>query len=283
MGFTLMALEVLLLLGFQAIYGYVYQQLALLVAAVMMGMALGSWLGLRSIGRRDASHGASLRVLATVQVIAALSPLFLYGFFLICARSNSPAGLFLVGRDSFPRRRVLCGMLGGYQFPLASNLFFAGRKDAPPQNTGSLYAVDLLGACIGAVILSAYLVPVFGFLKAATLILVLNLATALLAFIGRFTGEDTSGVMLSSGLPSLNTSAENRKMSVSSSFHAEGGRPAFLAVSSRKVLRSHPASTGTCGSSTPSWSPFFMRRPCWPTCISLTSSTRRKGDRTETS
>ena len=55
MGFTLMALEVLLLLGFQAIYGYVYQQLALLVAAVMMGMALGSWLGLRSVGqtRRD--------------------------------------------------------------------------------------------------------------------------------------------------------------------------------------------------------------------------------------
>ena len=31
-------------------------------------------------------------------------------------------------------------------------------------------------------ILSAYLVPVFGFLKTAMLILVLNLATALLAF-----------------------------------------------------------------------------------------------------
>jgi predicted membrane-bound spermidine synthase len=73
-------------------------------------------------------------------------------------------------------------MLGGYQFPLASDLFFSARKDAPPQNTGSLYAVDLLGACIGAVILSAYLVPLFGFLKAALLILVLNLATALLTF-----------------------------------------------------------------------------------------------------
>ena len=68
-----------------------------------------------------------------------------------------------------------------YQFPLASSLFFAGRKDAP-QNTGTLYAVDLLGACVGAIVLSAYLVPVFGFLKTATLILVLNLATALLAF-----------------------------------------------------------------------------------------------------
>jgi predicted membrane-bound spermidine synthase len=73
-------------------------------------------------------------------------------------------------------------MLGGYQFPLASNLFFSDRKDASPQNTGTLYAVDLLGACIGAVVLSACLVPLFGFLKAALLILVLNLATALLTF-----------------------------------------------------------------------------------------------------
>ena len=182
MGFTLMALEVLLLLGFQAIYGYVYQQLALLVAAVMMGMALGSWLGLRSIGRRAGGNRTQLRVLATVQVIAALSPLLLYGFFLICAQTNSRAGLFLVGEVLFPVAALLCGMLGGYQFPLASDLFFSARKDAPPQNTGSLYAVDLLGACIGAVILSAYLVPLFGFLKAALLILVLNLATALLTF-----------------------------------------------------------------------------------------------------
>lgn len=182
MGFTLMALEVLLLLGFQAIYGYVYQQLALLVAAMMMGMALGSWLGLRSIGQRDEVNCNKLQVLATVQVIAALSPVLLYGFFLICARSHSRTGLLLVGEILFPGVAVLCGMLGGYQFPLASNLFFAGRKDAPVENTGSLYAVDLLGACAGAVTLSAYVVPVFGFLKAATLILVLNLATALLAF-----------------------------------------------------------------------------------------------------
>src|SRR5208337_3835596 len=136
MGFTLMALEVLLLLGFQAIYGYVYQQLALLVAAVMMGMALGSWLGLRSVGQRDEVNNVTLRVLATVQVIAALSPLLLYGFFLICARSNSPAGLFLVGEVLFPLVALLCGMLGGYQFPLASNLFFAGRTDASLENTG---------------------------------------------------------------------------------------------------------------------------------------------------
>lgn len=182
MGFTLMALEVLLLLGFQAIYGYVYRQLAVLIAAVMMGMALGSWLGLRRFGRDDGEARLStLRALGAIQVLAALSPLLLYCFFLLCQRSNSPTGLLIIADVLFPIAGLLSGMLGGYQFPLASSLFFAGSK-GPLRNTGTLYAVDLLGACVGAIILSAYFIPVFGFLKTATLILVLNLAPALLAF-----------------------------------------------------------------------------------------------------
>ena len=43
---------------------------------------------------------------------------------------------------------------------------------------------------------------------------------------GRFTGEDASGVAVS-GFASPNTTAVNIKMSVSSSFHAEGGNPAL--------------------------------------------------------
>ena len=183
-----MALEVLLLLGFQAIYGYVYQQLAMLIAAVMMGMALGSWLGLRRIRHVDAgTQPVTLQVVATIQVLTALSPLLLYGFFVMCARSSSPSGLLVVGDLLFPIVAMLCGMLGGYQFPLASSLFFANRKHER-QNTGTLYAVDLLGACVGAIILSAYFVPVFGFLKTAALIFVLNLATALLAFTAAWQG-----------------------------------------------------------------------------------------------
>jgi len=182
MGFTLMALEVLLLLGFQAVYGYVYRQLAVLISVVMMGMALGSWLGLRRIGP-DNSEGqpVTLRFVGMIQIVAAMSPMLLYCFFLVCERSNSPTGLLITADVLFPIAGLLCGMLGGYQFPLASSLFFAGQK-GKPGNTGTLYAVDLLGACVGAIVLCAYLIPVFGFLKTAILILVLNLATALLAF-----------------------------------------------------------------------------------------------------
>jgi len=189
MGFTLMGLEVLLLLGFQAIYGYVYQQLALLVAAVMMGMALGSWLGLRRIGRHDGGgQRATLHRLVSIQVLAALSPVLLCAFFMLCERSRGGAGVFVASEIFFPIVALLCGMLGGYQFPLASRMFFMGRQDSE-QSTGTLYAVDLLGACIGAILLSAYLIPVFGFLKTATLILVLNLATAVVAFTAVLQGK----------------------------------------------------------------------------------------------
>ena len=182
MGFTLMALEVLLLLGFQAVYGYVYRQLAVLISVVMMGMALGSWLGLRRIGA-DNSGGqpVTLRYVGMIQIVSAISPMLLYCFFLVCERSNNSTGLLITADVLFPIAGLLCGMLGGYQFPLASSVFFTGQK-GKPGNTGTLYAVDLLGACIGAIVLCAYLVPVFGLLKTAILILVLNLATALLAF-----------------------------------------------------------------------------------------------------
>jgi predicted membrane-bound spermidine synthase len=44
-----------------------------------------------------------------------------------------------------------------------------------------LYAIDLLGGSLGALVLSGYLIPVFGFWKTAWLCAAINLAPALLA------------------------------------------------------------------------------------------------------
>jgi uncharacterized membrane protein len=38
-----------------------------------------------------------------------------------------------------------------------------------------LYAIDLLGGCVGALVLSTYLIPVFGFWKTAWVGVVINL------------------------------------------------------------------------------------------------------------
>jgi spermidine synthase len=119
-----------------------------------------------------------MRTLARLQLAAALSALILYGVFELLAGVTSAPGLVLVSQVAFPGLALLAGMLGGYQFPLASRIYFSNGSQ---RSAGALYGLDLLGACAGAVALSLYLFPVFGFLKTALLIAVLNLAPAVLA------------------------------------------------------------------------------------------------------
>ena len=168
-GFTMIALEMMLLLAFQALYGYVYQQLALLIAAFMAGMAVGSWLALRPAAR------GGMRALAVTQVLAAAAPLVLVGLFQAINRTSSPAA----SQIAFPVLALLSGMLGGFEFPVAAGIFFDGACTA--KGLGTLYALDLAGSCIGAILFSAWLIPVFGFLKTALLSTMVSLAAAVIA------------------------------------------------------------------------------------------------------
>jgi spermidine synthase len=179
MGFTTIGLEMLLLLGFQAVYGYVYRQLAVVIAAFMAGMALGSWMAMRRTAR------GGMRVLAIAQALAALAPLVLLGLFQAIGRANNAASL-LASQIAFPALAVASGMLGGYEFPVASRIFFGARQAGDPaaQRPSTLYALDLAGSCLGAVLFSAWFVPVFGFFRTALLSAMVSLApaaTALLA------------------------------------------------------------------------------------------------------
>jgi spermidine synthase len=181
MGFTLIGLEILLLLAFQAIYGYVYHQLAIVIASFMVGMALGSWRGLRRAPSKAQAAGlAEMQTLTLLQALAALSPLLLYVVFVVVTEIKDPSALSLVSQTLFPALALLCGLLGGYQFPVASRIYFSGSANGM-RSPGIVYALDLAGACVGAVVLSAYWVPVFGFLRTALLMAVVNLAPAVLA------------------------------------------------------------------------------------------------------
>ncbi len=217
MGFTLLGLEVLLLLGFQALYGYVYQQLAILVALFMVGMAGGAWLALRETrarkgGLRTAdqppphpllNQGGEYRKLAVLQLLAAAAPLLLYALFVLLASVKSLRALLTLNPMVFSMLALMAGLMGGFQFPLASGLYFSAAPPLNPLlseegtkapqasaqelgNPGILYGLDLLGACLGAVALSAYLLPVYGFLRTAVLMVAVNLGPAALAILAAF-------------------------------------------------------------------------------------------------
>jgi spermidine synthase len=172
-GFTLMAVQIFLLLGFQAVYGYVYAELAILIGLFMAGIALGSWLGTR---REPANRTWTL---AAVQLLLALAaPALLLAVSAIGGFSSRTA-TWLAAQIVLPALAGLAGMLGGFQFVTAAGIFLRGRGEGA--GFGLLYAVDLLGGCVGALALSTFLIPVFGFWRTAWLAAAINAAAMLLA------------------------------------------------------------------------------------------------------
>src|SRR5208337_251656 len=261
MGFTLIGLEMLLLLAFQAIYGYVYQQLAIIIAGFMLGMTLGSRWGLRPAGPATGPRDA--RRLFRLQLLAALSAVFLYLLFDALAAIKSPATVFLASQVLFPLLAVLCGLFGGYQFPVATRIFFSNSKDGA-RGPGTLYALDLSGSC--------FWLPGYGLAYGCG-----ELGAGGPCRAVGFGKTGCSGVRGSGALCSLKTIAEKAKMSVVSSCQAWRVSPALRPNSSRSVFRSQPSSVGTCGRKIPALRPWIISSPSRPMRISLTSNTRRNG------
>jgi len=179
-GFTLMTLQIFLLLAFQSVYGYVYHQLTILIAMCMAGIAFGSWLGIRRI---RSSESPPYRTIANAQFLLALSGPALILAVSVMSKISGMAVTWLAAQFVFPALAALCGMLGGYQFPIATEIYLYDYNDdrSGRSRLGALYAIDLLGGCAGALLLSSYLIPVFGFWKTAWLSAAVNLAPALLA------------------------------------------------------------------------------------------------------
>ncbi|MGA8086916.1 MAG: fused MFS/spermidine synthase [Terracidiphilus sp.] len=175
-GFTSMVLQILLLLAFQSIYGYVYHQLAILIGLCMAGIACGSWLGIGSIRRLNRRPHPNL---ASTQFLLALStPALMYAVSFLAKISGS-ATTWIAAQLIFPVLAALAGLLGGYQFPVAAEIYLHDRGSW--SRLGTLYSIDLLGGCTGALVLSTFLIPVFGFWETAWLSAAINLAPALLA------------------------------------------------------------------------------------------------------
>ena len=177
-GFTLMALQIFLLLGFQAVYGYVYTELAILIGFFMAGIALGSWLGMR---REKANHCWTLS--AALLLLALSAPALLLAVSTMENLSSRTAA-WLAAQIVFPALAALAGLLGGFQFVTASKIFLRGGNESA--RFGLLYAIDLLGGCAGALALSTFLIPVFGFWRTAWLVAAVNAAAALLALRANF-------------------------------------------------------------------------------------------------
>ncbi len=165
-GFTVMSLEIAILLLYQTYHGSLYFEVALLFATFMLGMSCGTWFALKKwqTGR--------LRLLVILHVLSILSAFLI----LWLVRSGLVSDLIFFVAIFF------IGAIGGLGFLLNSEIYFSAASGSNP---GILYGLDLSGALISSLIFTTFILPIYGFWKSAVFIGVFNLI-AMLVFLVSF-------------------------------------------------------------------------------------------------
>jgi spermidine synthase len=150
-GFAASALEVVLLVGFQILYGFVYHQVSLIVTMFMAGLGIGSLVMNRHLKRRTRKDLVWLGL--GVAAYATGVPSVLVGLSRLEPEAAVAAAPIVV-----PLLALLLAVLVGLTFPLAGKADF----QTVTSTTARLYTADYLGAALGALLVSTLLIPVLG-------------------------------------------------------------------------------------------------------------------------
>lgn len=161
LGFTTIVTEILLIFSFQIIYGYLYQRIAILFTAFMIGLSTGSFIG----KKRDNVRFEQVLLIQSGFILL----LFACSFLL---KLKPPEILYYVV--------LFClGFLGGDLFIVSNRLYIKEK-----QNFGLGYGLDLVGSFVGAVIVSSVIFPLVGILPLIKYLILLNSFCLLFLFWG---------------------------------------------------------------------------------------------------
>jgi len=164
-GYTASSLQLLILVSFQVIYGYVFLATGIILTLFMAGIALGAFSSNRMIP--VPTEKSYIRI----QVSLAL---FSLGFPFIILAMNLPGIPVIFVQVVFVLLTLILSFITGLEFSLASAL---GNKDITLKMSSN-YSADLFGSAIGAIITTLILFPLLGIVISCLVIVVMNLFSA---------------------------------------------------------------------------------------------------------
>lgn len=155
---TLMVLEIIIILLWQVLFGYIYSQIALILALIMAGLALGNFV----IVKRGAYTMTLLKKLQKVYLV--LIAIFLGLILMPQLLTARLLGFFA----------LVFGFIAGTIFPLTNKLYIEEQKN-PALETGKIYGTELVGSGILILFFNLFLIPMFGFGTGLAFLVGLNL------------------------------------------------------------------------------------------------------------
>ncbi|MEW6456461.1 MAG: hypothetical protein AB1410_07105 [Acidobacteriota bacterium] len=156
-GFTSISVEIIIILAFQAIFGYFYGKISLLLFCFMAGLYVGSFLCHKKIKIKYTN-------LLMLQFLILISIFFIIIFLKFSGEWSGKFNSYFFYLILF-----VFGVYGGGVFVISTELYLKEKR-----RYGIGWALDLFGSSIGALLISTVLIPLFGLLKIMEYIFILN-------------------------------------------------------------------------------------------------------------
>ncbi len=180
-GFTELSFQVVILLAFQMIYGFLYYKLGVILSSFMLGLVLGSWIITKKLEMLKDDYALFIKTQIAISVYPIILPLIFYSLSTV-----TTSGFFSwIGSNIvFPVLPIISGFVGGFQFPLANKIILK-NTDVIGRTAGLSYGMYLLGSCTGAFLVSTFLVPILGIAQTCLAVALLNAVVVAALIINR--------------------------------------------------------------------------------------------------
>jgi len=175
-GMSEISFQIIVILAFQSLYGYMYYRISLILTSFMIGLVAGSFLINRQLGHIKNERTLYLKT----QGLICIYPLALPLIFMYLSRLESLKSAEI----GFMLLPIIAGFIGGFQFPLANKICLNAPENAG-KTTGFLYGIDLLGSSIGGLLIGLLLLPVLGIVWTCVLLSFINTMALILLFSNR--------------------------------------------------------------------------------------------------
>ena len=171
-GFAGMIFDLMIIFTFQAIYGFVFAWIGILVASFMAGAAFGAMLITRALERVENCLGLFIKIELAIICFTLGFPVV---FLAVPTYLGSPEVSFFF-KIVFLVISFISGLLIGSQFPLANKLYLK-ESTSLSKTAGLLYASDLLGGWFGGILGAVVLLPVLGLTGTCITVVLLKLTS----------------------------------------------------------------------------------------------------------
>lgn len=171
-GFAGMIFDLAIIFAFQALYGYVFLWVGLLVTAFMTGASLGAMSTTALIPRIRDLPGFFIKIDLAIILFSFGLPFI---FLLLQPYLDSP-GIFTFFRILFLILSCISGFLVGAEFPVASEIYLKNNPGLG-KTARILYGSDLIGGWLGGVFGGIIILPIVGLLGSCVVIGLLKLSS----------------------------------------------------------------------------------------------------------